>query len=69
MIQNCTSNQVDEETLTGYIIGLQQQFKEIQKLVRGVRATGLDGPVHNVKPGGYVYVKSLLSPSGKGHFW
>ena len=69
MIQNCTSNQVDEETLTGYIIGLQRQLKEIEKLLLGIRARGLDGPVPNVKPGGYVYVKSLLSPSGKGHFW
>ena len=69
VIQNCTSNQEGEETLTGCIIGLQRQLKETEKLLLGIRARGLDGPVPNVKPGGYVYVKSLLSPSGKGHFW
>lgn len=73
MIQNCTSNQVGEKTLTGYIIGLQQQFKEIQKLVRGVRATGLDGPVHNVKPADCVYAKSLsdstLEPKWEGRLF
>jgi len=72
MIQNCTSNQVGEETLTGYIIGLQRQLKEIEKSVLGVRARGLDGPVHNVKPGDYVYVKSLsdslLEPKWEGPF-
>lgn len=72
MIQNCTLNQVGEETLTGYIIGLQWQLKETEKSVLCIRARGLDGPVHNVKPGDYVHVKSLsdspLEPKWEGLF-
>ena len=53
--------------MTGYIIGLQQQS------VLGVRARGLDGPVHNVKPGDYVYIKFLsdilLEPKWEGRLF
>jgi len=73
MIQNCTSNQVGEETLTGYIIGLQRQLKEMEKSALGVRTRGLNGPVHNVKLGDYIYVKSLsdsmLDPKWEGPFF
>ena len=72
MIQNCTSNQVGEETLTGYIVGLQWQLKEMEKSVLGIRARGLDGPGHIVKPGDDEYVKSLsdslLEPKWEGPF-
>ena len=72
MIQNCTSNQVGEETLTGYIVGLQWQLKEMEKSVLGIRARGLDGPGHIVKPGDDEYVKSLsdsmLDPKWEGPF-
>ena len=54
-------------------MGLQWQLKEMEKSVLGVRARGLDGPVHNVKPGDYVYVKSLsdspLQPKWEGPFF
>jgi len=40
-------------------MGLQWQLKEMEKSVLGIRARGLDGPGHIVKPGDDVYVKSL----------
>ena len=73
VIQNCTSNQEGEETLTGCIIGLQRQLKEMEKSALGVRTRGLNGPVHNVKLGDYIYVKSLsdsmLDPKWEGPFF
>lgn len=42
------------------------------KNVAGTQSLGLDGPVHNIQPGDYVYVKSLtektLEPQWEGPF-
>ncbi|XP_061873043.1 protein NYNRIN-like isoform X1 [Colius striatus] len=58
-VQAGTSTQVGAEVLTDYVISLQKQLRKIGKLVLETRARGLDGPVHNIEPGDYVYVRSL----------
>jgi len=72
LVQAGTSSQVGDEVLTGYIISSQKQLREIEKLVFGTRARGLDGPVHNIEPGDYVYIRSLLDsllePKWEGPF-
>ncbi|RMB90035.1 hypothetical protein DUI87_33546 [Hirundo rustica rustica] len=64
--------QVGEETLTACMIALSKQLKAIEKHVAGTRSRGLDGPVHDIQPGDYVYVKSLaekaLEPQWEGAF-
>jgi len=72
ILQAGTSGQVGEQVLTGDIISSQKQLREIEKLVLGTRAQGLDGLVHNNEPGDYVYIgsllDSLLEPKWKGPF-
>lgn len=51
--------QVGEETLHKYIVALNKQLKEIEKYVAGAQNRELNGPVHDVQPGDYVYVKSF----------
>ncbi|RMC21599.1 hypothetical protein DUI87_02466 [Hirundo rustica rustica] len=53
------SIQVGEETLHGYMASLNKQLREIEKYVAGTQNRELDGPVHNVQPGDYVYAKSF----------
>ncbi|RMB91545.1 hypothetical protein DUI87_32124 [Hirundo rustica rustica] len=64
--------QVGEERLTAYMIALSKQLKAIEKHVAGTQSRGLDGPVHDIQPGDYVYVKSLaektLEPQWEGPF-
>lgn len=45
-----------EERLPAYTIALSKQLREIEKNVAGTRGRGLDGPVHDIQPGDYVYV-------------
>jgi len=51
---------------------LQKQLRKVEKLVLGTRAQGLNGPVHNIEPGDYVYIRSLLDsplePKWEGQF-
>ncbi|RMC21442.1 hypothetical protein DUI87_02308 [Hirundo rustica rustica] len=71
-MQKGLSTQVGEERLTAYMIALSKQLKAIEKHVAGTRSRGLDGPVHDIQPGDYVYVKSLaektLEPQWEGPF-
>ncbi|XP_031953098.1 uncharacterized protein LOC116438347 [Corvus moneduloides] len=71
-VQKGISTQIGEETLTTYMIALDKQLREIGKHVAGTRSRGLDGPVHDIQPGDYVYVKSLtektLEPQWEGPF-
>ncbi|RMC20844.1 hypothetical protein DUI87_01697 [Hirundo rustica rustica] len=66
------SIQVGEETLHGYMVALNKQRREIEKYVAGTQNRELDGPVHDVQPGDYVYVKSFaektLEPQWEGPF-
>ena len=58
-VQKEISMQVGDKVLSEYMVSLAKQLKKIEKTVFGARARGLDGPVHHVLPGDYVYVKSL----------
>ena len=72
MIQAGTSTQVGDEILTDYVISLQKHLREIETLVLGTRARGLDGAVHNIKPGDYdisdLFEVHLCNQNGKVHF-
>jgi len=72
IVQAGTSGQVGEQVLTGDIRSSQKELREIEKLVLGTRAQGLDGPVHNNEPGDYVDIRSLLDsllePKWEGPF-
>lgn len=72
IVQAGTSTQIRNEILIDYVISLQKRLWEIEKLVLGTRAWGLEGPVHNIEPGDYVYVRSLidspLEPRWEGPF-
>lgn len=52
------------------MITLSKQLRKIEKHVAGTQGRGLDGPVHDIQPGDYVYVKSLtektLEPQWEG---
>lgn len=71
-VQQGITEQAGEEILTDYVIQLSKQLNRIAKHVSSTRSRGLDGPVHNIQPGDYVYVKSLtgeaLEPQWKGPF-
>ncbi|RMC19543.1 hypothetical protein DUI87_03100 [Hirundo rustica rustica] len=58
--------------LHGYMVALNKQLREIEKYVAGTQNRELDGPVHNVQRGDYVYVKSFaektLEPQWEGPF-
>ncbi|XP_040434725.1 uncharacterized protein LOC121080650 [Falco naumanni] len=58
-IQKGTSMQIGDEIMTSYMVALSKQLNKIGKHVIGTRGRGLDGPVHDIQPGDYVYVKSL----------
>ena len=64
--------QAGDEIMTSYMVALGKQLDEIGKHVSRTRGRGLDGPVHNIQPGDYVYVKSLaektLKPQWEGPF-
>lgn len=64
--------QVGDETINQYLISLTKQLKKIERVVFGTRAQGRDGPVHDILPGNYVYVKSLsdspLQPNWEGSY-
>ncbi|RMC20437.1 hypothetical protein DUI87_01287 [Hirundo rustica rustica] len=70
--EGTASIQVGEETLHGYMVALNKQLREIEKYVAGTQNRELDGPVHDVQPGDYVYVKSFaektLEPQWEGPF-
>lgn len=51
--------QVKKSYLWEYMQELQKQLLEIHKVVLGTRARGLDHPLHEVKPGDYIYVKNF----------
>lgn len=51
--------QVGEGYLREYMISLQKQLAQISKTLAGVRARGLDQPIHPFEPGDYVYVKNF----------
>ena len=71
-VQKGLSTQVGEERLTDYMITLSKQIRKIEKRVAGTRGRGLDGPVHDIQPRDYVYVKSptekTLEPQWDGLF-
>lgn len=54
------------------MISLTRQIKRTERVVFGARARCLDGPVHDVLPGDYVYIKSLsdspLEPKWEGPY-
>ncbi|RMC03748.1 hypothetical protein DUI87_19500 [Hirundo rustica rustica] len=70
--EGTASIRVGEETLHGYMVALNKQLREIEKYVAGTQNRELDGPVHDVQPGDYVYVKSFaentLEPQWEGPF-
>ncbi|RMC20290.1 hypothetical protein DUI87_01137 [Hirundo rustica rustica] len=70
--EGTASIQVGEETLHGYMVALNKQLREIEKYVAGTQNRELDGTVHDVQPGDYVYVKSFaektLEPQWEGPF-
>ncbi|XP_068031658.1 uncharacterized protein [Anomalospiza imberbis] len=71
-VQKGISTQIGEERLAVYMVALGKQLREIEKHVAGTQSRGLDGPVHDIQPGDYVYVKSLtektLEPQWEGPF-
>ncbi|XP_052631288.1 uncharacterized protein LOC128136155 [Harpia harpyja] len=71
-IQRGVSVQAGDEIMTSYMVALGKQLNKIRKHVVGTRGRGLDGPVHNIQPGDYVYIKSLtektLEPQWEGPF-
>ncbi|TRZ07854.1 hypothetical protein HGM15179_019253 [Zosterops borbonicus] len=70
--EGTTPMQVGEETLYKYMVALNRQLREIEKYVAGAQNRELDGPVHDIQPGDYVYVKSFaektLEPQWEGPF-
>ena len=54
-----------DKVLSEYMVSLAKQLKKIEQTAFGARARGLDGPVHDVLPGDYVYVK----PLSQIHLW
>ena len=70
IVQKEISMQVGDKVLSEYMVSLAKQLKKIEQTAFGARARGLDGPVHDVLPGDYVYVKSLsdspLEPKWEG---
>jgi len=58
-VQKGIHTQVGDEALDEYMVSLAKQLRKIEKTVFGARAQGLDGPVYNILPGDYVYVKYL----------
>ncbi|KAM9268576.1 uncharacterized protein RDI95_011718 isoform 2-T5 [Morus bassanus] len=71
-IQEGISIQAGDEIMTSYMVALGKQLNRIRKHVAGAWGRGLDGPVHNIQPGDYVYIKSLaekaLEPQWEGPF-
>ncbi|XP_055648709.1 protein NYNRIN-like, partial [Falco peregrinus] len=71
-VQKGMSSQIGEETMTSYMVALNKQLIRIEKHVMGTRSRGLDGPVHDIQPGDYVYVKCFadktLEPQWTGPF-
>ncbi|XP_064032323.1 LOW QUALITY PROTEIN: uncharacterized protein LOC135192877 [Pogoniulus pusillus] len=57
--QKGTSAQTGEELMTSYMVALNKQLRKIEKHLTGTCRRGLNGPVHDIQPGDYVYVKSL----------
>ncbi|RMB97727.1 hypothetical protein DUI87_25726 [Hirundo rustica rustica] len=57
-VQKGISSQTGEETRTTYMVALSEQLRNTEKHVAGTQSRGLDGPVHDIQPGDYVYVKS-----------
>ena len=57
--------QLGDKVLSEYMVSLAKQLKKIELAVFGARTQGLDGPVHDVLPGDYVYVK----PLSQIHLW
>lgn len=51
--------QIGEGYVHEYMKSLQNQLSKIHKNVLGVRARGLDHPLHSFEPGDYVYVKNF----------
>lgn len=64
-VQKGISTQVGEETLTTYMVALSKQLRETEKHVAGTPSRELDGPVPDIQPGDYVYVKSLAEKTLK----
>jgi len=51
--------QIGEGYLQEYLIALGKQINNVQKLVLEARGRGLDQPIHLIKPGDWVFVKTL----------
>ncbi|XP_042647296.1 protein NYNRIN-like [Tyto alba] len=71
-VQRGISTQIGEEIMSSYMVALGKQINKIRKHVTGTRGRGLDGPIHGIQPGDYVYVKSLteknLEPQWEGPY-
>ncbi|XP_042644076.1 protein NYNRIN-like isoform X1 [Tyto alba] len=67
-----TSSHTGEEQLNECLMELSKQLRKIEKHVYSTRGRGLDGPVHKVLPGDFVYIKSLadktFEPQWEGPF-
>lgn len=57
--------QVGEETLHRYMVALNKQLRETEKYVAGAQNKDLDGPVHDIQPEDYVYIKSFAEKTLK----
>ncbi|KAM9591501.1 uncharacterized protein ACIBXB_006302 [Morphnus guianensis] len=66
-IQRGVSVQAGDEIMTSYMVALGKQLNKIRKHVVGTRGRGLDGPVHNIQPGDYVYIKPLTEKTLEPH--
>jgi len=64
-IQKGISTQIGDEIMTSYLVALSKQLSKIRKHVVGTRGRGLDGPVLNIHPGDYVYIKSLAEKTSE----
>ena len=53
-------NQLGESYVQNYIIALSKQLSQINRYVISTRSRGLDGPLHDIQPGDYVYIKTIV---------
>lgn len=71
-VQKGISTQTGDEIISSYMVALGKQLNKIRKQVVSTRGRGLDGPIHGIQPGDYVYVKSLtdknLEPQWEGPY-
>lgn len=58
-IRRGMSVQAGDKIMTSYMVALGKQLNRIRKHGIGTWGRGLDGPVHNIQPGDYLYIKPL----------